>query len=90
MTNYVTTGLPHVYVFKSVVNSTRSTRKCRSSAEFAHLPPESYKRGQRTLFNVHLTENSDESTSLQQIPSTISNSPNKNSSFQNSFTQVKT
>jgi len=91
-----TAGLPHVRALKSAVRSTRSARvdgpsaesTCMqsSSTESARQPPETYKKGKRTLFNIHSTLNADESTSTQKI----STSPNKTSSFQNYTILVKT
>ena len=80
-------GLPHVRALKSAVRSARSTLVDGSSTESARQPPETYKKGKRTLFNVHSRLDADESTSTQ---TKISTSPNKTSSFQNYTIPVKT
>jgi len=43
--------------------SAESARTQGSSTESARQPPESYKKGKRTLFNVHSRINSDENAS---------------------------
>ena len=92
-------GLPHIRTLKSVVRSTRSARvggpsaepayEQSSSTESARQPPETYKKGKRTLFNVHSRLDSDESTSISLSTLSTSTSPNKTSSFQNYTIPVK-